>query len=259
MDNICKPIPSDGHLSKEPLNFGVSVFTPVSSVEGSSTFFFLQPLLTGSIIASVAILIAAQIFLFLADRLFGLESRPVQRGPLILPEQTVRMTLRDLQDFLASMPRNIQSSTDSPAPSTSSSSPVTGTSAPTVSTSIPTTSTSVPSNGANIPLSENVSTGTIETPETPLIFALAVWGDFTDTPYTPSVFLLFPVLTFPGLRGALPMLILELLAAIFVRAVVPPQTTGSRPLTNPTANRQSQSIFSPDDVLNLLNRFRKNK
>ncbi|TGE31649.1 hypothetical protein [Desulfosporosinus sp. Sb-LF] len=218
----CAPISCEYHFSKEPLNFGLSIFAPVSSVPGSNTFFFLQPLLTGKVFASVAVLIATQLFLFLADRFFGLESMPIQRGPVISPEQTVRMSLSDLQDFLASMPRdNVQPSIGTPASST-------------------------------------VQTGTIETPESPLILALAVWGDFTNKPFTPSVFLIFPLFTFPGVRGAMPLLILELLATVFVRAVVPPQTTGSKPLADPTLNSKLQSMqFSPEDLLNLLNRFSK--
>lgn len=235
--NSCEPVSCECRYSKEPLNFGLSIFAPVSSVPGSSSFFFLQPLLTGKVFASVGILIASQILLFLADRLFGLESMPIQRGPVILPEQTVRMSLRDLQDFLASLPRDIQ-------PSTATSTPSSGTSTPTTETSAPSTI--------------DVTTGTIETPEAPLVFALVVWGEFTDKPYTPTVFLLFPVFTFPGVRGALPMLILELLSTIFVRAVVPPQTTGSRPLTNPASNSKLPSLqFSPEDVFKLLKRFNK--
>ncbi|EGW39521.1 hypothetical protein [Desulfosporosinus sp. OT] len=235
--NSCEPVSCECRYPTEPLNFGVSIFAPVSSVPGSSTFFFLQPLLTGKVVASVGFLIASQIFLFLADRLFGLESMPIQRGPVIPPDQTVRMSLRDLQNFLASVSRDIQ--------------PSTGTSAPSAGTSTPSTGTSTPSR-------EDVSTGTIETPEAPLIFALAVWSDFTDKPYTPSVFLLIPVFTFPGLRGALPMLILELLTTIFIRAVVPPKTTGSRPLTNPASNNNLPPFqFSPEDVLKLLKRFNK--
>ncbi|ODA39287.1 hypothetical protein [Desulfosporosinus sp. BG] len=228
--NSSEPVSCECRYPTEPLNFGVSIFAPVSSVPGSSTFFFLQPLLTGKVVASVGFLIASQLLLFLADRLFGLESMPIQSRPAISPEQTVRMSLRDLQDFLASVSRDIQ----------------------------PSTGTSTPSTGTSAPSREDISTGTIETPEAPLIFALAVWSDFTDKPYSPSVFLLIPVFTFPGLRGALPLLILELLATIFIRAVVPPKTTGSRPLTNPAStNNLPPFQFSPEDVLKLLKRFNK--
>jgi len=218
--NPCEPVSS---VSKEPLNLGISIFAPVSSVPGSATFFFVQPLLTGKVVASVGILIAAQLFLFLADRFFGLS---VQKGPVISPEQTVRMSLSDLQDFLGSISRGkVQSSIGTSDPSTGQA--VTGIFPP-------------------------------ETPEIPVVFALSVRGYFTNKPFCPSVFLLFPLVTFPGLLGALPLLILELLTTIFVRSVVPPQTTGSKPLAIPAPNSKSQPLqFSPEDLLNLLNRFSK--
>ncbi|TGE39666.1 hypothetical protein E4K67_01295 [Desulfosporosinus fructosivorans] len=215
-------------FSKEPLSLGLTIFAPVSSVPGSASFFFLQPLLTGKIFASVGVLIVAQIFLFLADRFFGHELKPVQKGTIISPEQTVRMSLSDLQDFLASVSRgNVQ----------------------------PSTSTSVPSTNQAV-------TGIfpLETPEIPLVVGLAVYGDFTNKPYCPAVFLLVNLFTFPGVRGAIPLLILELLTTIFVRSVVPPETTGAKPLTAPASNSklQSKSLqFSPEDLLNLLNRFGK--
>ena len=223
MDNIYASISNSIPPSKEPLNLGITIFAPVSSVPGSATFFFLQPLLTGKVFASVGVLIAAQLFLFLADRFFGLS---VQKGPVISPEQTVRMSLSDLQDFLTSVSRgNVQ----------------------------PSTSTSVPS-------TNQVDTGslTLETPEIPLVFALAVYGDFTDKPFGPTVFIIFPLFTLPGVRGALPLLILELLTTIFVRAVVPPETTGAKPLTEPASNSELQSLqFSPEDLLNQLDQFSK--
>jgi hypothetical protein len=214
--NPCEPS-CECPISKEPLNLGISLYAPVSSVPGSSSFFFLQPLLTGKVFASIGILIVTQIFLFFADRLWGHESAPQQKTPVISPEQTVKMSLSDLQDFLASMPReNFQPSTG------------------------------------------QVVAGTNETAEIPLVLSLSVWGDFTNKPYGPTVYLLLPLFTFPGVRGALPLLILELLTTIFVRAVVPPQTTGSKPLTAPTINRKFQPLqFSPEELLNLLNRFNK--
>jgi len=211
--NPCELVSS---VSKEPLNLGISIFAPVSSVPGSATFFFLQPLLTGKVVASVGILIAAQLFLFLADRFFGLS---VQKGPVISPDPNVRMSLSDLQDFLASISRgNVQ-----------------------------------PSTGTSVPSTDQIVRGTLPlaTPEVPIVFALTVYGDFTDKPFGPSVFLLFPLFTVPGARGALPLLILELLTTIFVRAVVPPESTGARPLTAPASTSELQSQqFSPKDLLN---------
>lgn len=202
----------------EPLNFGISFFAPVSSIPGSPSFFFLQPLLTGKVFASLGILSVAQLFLFLINRIFCLELTPLNKGSFVSPEQTVQMSASDLQDFLASVSRNyIQPATEQ----------------------------------------IDVTSGTLETPEIPLVVALTIWGDFTDNPFGPTVFLLLPVFTFPGLRGALPMLILELLATIFVRAVVPPQTTGSKPLQQPVLGKPNILQFTPENLLNLLNRFSK--
>jgi hypothetical protein len=205
-------------ISTEPLNLGISIYAPVSSVPGSATFFMLQPLLRGKVFASIGVLIAAQVFLFLTDRFWGLESLPLRQDPVIAPEQTVQMSLKDLQDFLASLPA-IQSSSGHAA------------------------SKIFPP----------------ETPEIPLAITLTVWGNFSNNPFSPTIYLLLPLLTFPNVRGALPLMILELLTTIFVRAVVPPQTTGSKPVTNPTTiNPKFQSLqFSPEDLLNLLNRFSK--
>ena len=218
--NPCEPVSS---VSKEPLNLGISIFAPISSVPGSATFFFLQPLLTGKVFASVGVLVAAQIFLFIANHFFDLS---VQKGPVISPEQTVQMSLSDLQDFLVSMSRgNVQ-----------------------------------PSTGTDFPSTDQAITGTftVETPEIPLVFALSIYGDFTDKPFGPSVFLTFPLFTLPGVRGALPLLILELLTTIFVRAVVPPETTGSKPLTDSSSNSELQTLeFSPEDLLNQLDQFNK--
>lgn len=224
--NPYEPVSSGCHLSKESLNMGVTIYSSVSSVSGSSSFFFIQPILTGEVFASVGILIAAQLFMFLADRLFGLESMPLLKGPVISPEQTVRMSLSDLQNFLALMSRgNVQ-----------------------------------PSSGTSGPASNQTTSGvfSLETPEDPLVFALAIWGDFTDKPFCPTVFITFPLFAFPGVRGALPLLILELLTTIFVRAVVPPETTGAKPLTAPVSNTNLKLLqFSPEDLLNLLNKFGK--
>jgi len=222
----CEPVSSECQLSKEALTFGVTIYSSVSSVTGSSSFFVIQPLLTGKVFASVGVLIAAQLFLFLGNRIFGHESKPSQKGPVISPEQTVQMSLSDLQDFLAAMSRgSVQ-----------------------------------PSSGTSVPATDQASAGisSLETPEDPLVFALAVWGDFTDKPFCPTVFLTFPLFVFPGVRGALPLMILELLTTIFVRAVVPPQTTGAKPLVAPVSHSNLKLLqFSPEDLLALLNKFGK--
>ena len=199
--------------SGEPLSFGISISAPVSSVPGSSSMFFLQPIFTGKVWASAGILIAAQLVLFLLERCFGLEPLRTETAG---SGQTVQMTRQELGEFLGTVSNN----------------------------SLP-------------PLGPDIESGTLEPPEAPLIVYLAVWGDFTPNPFAPSVFVLLPVFSFPGVRGALPMLILELLATIFVRAVVPPETTGARPLWSSNPETQRILQFTPESLLDLLQKFNK--
>ncbi|AET67520.1 hypothetical protein Desor_1889 [Desulfosporosinus orientis DSM 765] len=209
---------SEFKLSKEPLNFGISIFDPVSSVDGSPTFFFLQPLLAGKVFTSVLIIIISQIILFIFNRFWDYNLPPSNKRLVFSPEQTVSMSLSDLQNFLASMAGSkSQSSANQP----SSNQPPSGQTSP----------------DQPPPAGQEEGGITPETREIPLILALAVWGDFQNKAYSPSVFLLFPILVFPGVRGALPILILELLTTIFVRAVVPPETTGAKPLKAPTPDQ----------------------
>lgn len=188
---ICEP--AEYQSSKEPLSLGLSLYAPVSSVPGSSSFFFLQPLLTGKVFASVGILIAAQLFLFFTERFLGREFRPFQKGPVILPDSAAQVSLEDLRNLLSV---NIR-----------------------------------PADTSSPPATEQTIPGTISgaISEIPLVLALSVYGRFINKPYGPSIFLQFPLFTFPNLRGALPVLILELLTTIFVRTVVPPETTGAKP------------------------------
>ena len=203
--------------SAEPLNMGIAIFAPISSVAGSATLFFTQPIINGRVFASSAVLIGSELFLFIAQRLFRLESLPVLD---VKNGQTVQMPLSELQGFLRWM-------------SNGSAGEYTGT---------------VPNRGFLTP----------ETPEAPLTVVLFVSADYSNSPYSPSAWFLFPILTFPGIRGALPLLILELLATIFVRAVVPPESTGSKPLPKPGTSKLNNSLpFSSNDILQLLSKFRK--
>ncbi|OLN33583.1 hypothetical protein [Desulfosporosinus metallidurans] len=201
----------------EPLNMGIALFAPISSVAGSATLFFTQPLINGRVFASSAVIIGSELFLFIAQRLFRLESLPVLD---VKNGQTVQMPLSELQGFLKWM-------------SNGSAGEYTGI---------------MPNRGFLTP----------ETPEAPLTIVLFVNGDYSNNPYSPSAWFLFPILTFPGIRGALPLLILELLATIFVRAVVPPESTGSKPLSKPgTIKPNNPLTFSSNDILQLLSKFRK--
>jgi len=209
----------------QPLNLGLVIFGPISSVPGSASLFYLQPLITGRVWASEAVLLGAQIFLFLANLFFGLETVPVQRPGIGGRMETVRMSASDLRDFLRAIADG--------AATSSAGAGASGLSA---------------GGGANEFM-------TVESPETPTVVGLSLFGSFTDKPYSPYVFFTFPVFTLPGSRGALPLLILETLATIFVRAVVPPQTTGAKPLAGPSTRRSVQ--FSPEDLVHLLRRFGK--
>jgi hypothetical protein len=105
------------------------------------------------------------------------------------------------------------------------------------------------------------STGfiTTETPEAPLTIAIYFSAFYSNNPYTPSVSFFIPIIAFPGVRGALPLLILGLLATIFVRAVVPPESTGSKPLFKPdTGTKINKPLtYSPNDLLQLLTKYGK--
>ena len=201
----------------EPLNMGIAIFSPISSVAGSATLFFTQPLIHGQVFASSAVIIGSELFLFIAQRLFRLESIPVLD---VKNGQTVQMPLSELQGFLKWM-------------SNGSAGEYTST---------------MPNRGFLTP----------ESPEAPLTIVLFVAADYSNNPYSPSAWFLFPILTFPGIRGALPILILEVLATIFVRAVVPPESTGSKPLPKPGTIKPNNPLpFSPNDILQLLSKYRK--
>lgn len=232
-----------GGLCREPLNMGISIFAPISSVHGSPSLLFAQPLLAGSVFASTALVIGSEIFLFIANRLFHLKSIPVLDAS---SGQTVQMSLTELQEFLRWMANGM-----GPSPN---SNPVTD------------------GGGGNILSNEDGritgdhSTGflTVTTPEAPVTVAIYIAADYSTEPFTPSVAFYIPILALPGVRGALPLLILGLLATIFVRAVVPPESTGAKPLPKPElepepGTRMNNPLnYSANDLLQLLTKFGKN-
>ncbi|MDR3587477.1 MAG: hypothetical protein P4L59_19515 [Desulfosporosinus sp.] len=222
-------------LSGEPINMGVRLFAPISSVAGSATVYFSQPLLSGVVFASSDIIIGSELFLRITQRLFGLESLPVldvQTG------QTIQMPLPELQAFL----RWIADRSD---PSQKSN-PVTNV------TNMPTTT-----NGEFTGTMGRRGFPTPESPEAPIVVALFVTADYSSMTVSPYVTLTIPIFTVPGVRGALPLLILVLLGTILVRAVVPPESTGSKPLSKPGATMNDPPTFTPNDLLQLLTRFGK--
>jgi len=97
---------------------------------------------------------------------------------------------------------------------------------------------------------------TPETPGIPLIVGLSVSGDFSSIPFSSSAFMTLPIFTLPGIRGTLPLLILELLVTIFVRAAVPPELTGAKPLKQ---NFRDSGLFNVnrENMVNLLKQFRQ--
>lgn len=218
--------------SLEALNLGIVLFNPISSVPGSASLFYLQPLLTGKVFASAGVLIGAQLFLFLAQRIFGLEGVKAMRKDGQGQVSSVEMTMSELQALLRSVAKG-SSPNGSSGQGQALGSPY----------------------GSNLsPVQEQFATPT--TPEAPLIIALAVYGDFSSQPFSPLIFVTLPILTLPGVRGSLPLLILTTLSTIFIRAVVPPSTTGSRPLLERSADPAPIQL-RPDELIALLKRFSK--
>ena len=202
-----------GRVRGEPLNMGISIFAPISSVAGSSSLLFAQPLLTGSVFASTAVLIGPELFLFIARRLFDIKSIPVldaRNG------QTVQMSLTELQEFLRWMANGIGASPNSNPATDGEKGNILSNQAGRV--------TGIESTGFII---------TNVTPDAPLTVAIYFSAFYSNNPFTPGVSFFIPILAFPGVRGALPLLILGLLSTIFVRSVVPPESTGSKPLSKP--------------------------
>lgn len=199
-----------GSLCGEPFTIGISLSAPISSVAGSSSLLFAQPLLSGRVFASSAVLIGTEVFLFIAGRLFKLERIPVLN---VYNGQTVQMPLSELQECLRSMANRSDPSSNSNS----------------VTNRINMLSNPDGQNGGTtIP-----ALVTITTPEAPIVVSIVISAPYSNIPFTPTVSFFIPILTLPGIRGALPLLILGLLATIFVRAVVAPESTGSKPISKP--------------------------
>lgn len=215
----------DVGASNERLSMGIFLFAPISSTAGSPSLYFSQPLLSGSLFASTVVLMGAELLLYIAKNIFCLESIPVLD---VKNGQTVQMPLSELQEFLKLMAKG----TDS------------------------TTNFNPLSNETNA-----IDRGfrTRQSPETPMVLAAYVSADFSNRLYSPYISLTVPILTFPGIRGALPLLIMGLIGTIFVRAVVPPEATGAKPFIRPegTANTNNTINLSPNDLIEMLSRFGK--
>lgn len=224
------------HSCGESIVIGLEFFCPISSAPGSSSLFFAQPLLTGKVFESSAVIIGAQIILYIAHHILGYKSIPILDPK---NNQTIQMPLSELQDFLKWMANG--SDTFASLSSTSAgSNQITN------------------SDSGIIGAISDRGFQTPQSPEAPMILAIYVVGNFSNKPYTPIVEIIVPIFTFPGLRGALPILIISLLATIFVRAVVPPESTGARPLAKPSPNNNTNPLtFTPNDLLKMFTKFGK--
>ncbi len=189
-----------------PLNFGLAIFGPFSSVPGSATIFYLQPLLTGKVFASAGILIGAQLFLFIAQHLFGLKGVPLFCPGINTEDQFIKIPIPELQELLRTL---------------SKFSPIGNETA--LTNLMP---QGYSANSSDLTQGDFLTT---QTPEAPLVVALAVYGDYSNKPHSPVIFVAVPIFSLPGVRGGIPLLILGTLGTILVRSVVPPGFTGANP------------------------------
>ncbi len=220
-------------LRGDPLSMGIGVSVPISSVVGSSSLIFAQPILIGRVLASSIVIIASEVLLFIAKHLLSLKSLPILNAS---NGQTVQIPLTELQEFLRWIANG------------SGPSPIHNL----IINSRNITGSDEQIEGATIP-----TLVTVTTPEAPLVISIYFSADYSTKPFTPSVAMFIPILTFPGIRGALPLLILGLLSTIFVRSVVPPESTGSKPLASTGTKSNNPLTYSPNELLQFLTKFRK--
>lgn len=201
----------------------LAIFGPISSVPGSATIFIIQPLLNGKVPLATGVLIGAQLFLLLAQHFWGLECVPgfqMEAGQL----QSINIPVDQLQELLRSVIKSNPGIT-----------PGRGGQPNTISGQA----------GAltNIPAGE-----------APLNIGLAISADYSNISLSPVSFLLVPIFTLPGLTGSLPFVILILLITIFVRATVPPETTGAKPApkVKPSFTKLNLTV---EDLVQILHRF----
>ncbi|AHF06912.1 hypothetical protein [Desulfitobacterium metallireducens] len=225
--------PSIDQGSFTPINMGIFISVPLSSAEGSPGLAYRQPLLTGHIFSSAGVLIGAEFFLLLAKYIFKLESIPIWD---LANQQIIEMPINELQEFLEILNVNEKDSTPSTSLSTGSS-----------NRAVSSLGFPAGSRGFISPLP----------PEAPLVVSVYITSDYTNNLYSPNLWILVPLIAFPGLRGALPILILTLLGTIFVRTVVAPETTGAKPLPKQGDQSNSSLKFSSEELLQILSRFGK--
>lgn len=216
--------PSSTQKTLTPISLSLYFSVPISATTGSPALAYRQPLLAGHIFSSAGVLIGAELFLLIAQYLFKLEFIPI----LDLPNnQIIQMPINEFHDFLRTLTGGSTGLATSPPPQFSTNQPG--------------------SRGFLFPLP----------PEAPLVVSILLTSDFSNNLYSPNVSLFIPIFALPGLRGALPFLILSLLGTIFVRTVVAPETTGAKPLPKQGEQSNSSLRFSPEELLRFLSRFGK--
>ncbi len=90
-------------------------------------------------------------------------------------------------------------------------------------------------------------------PPQPMTLLLLLNGRVSPSDGSPIINLTIPVLSFPGITGGLPIIIIGLIATILVRAVVPPSTSGTTPPADPPQEPKFQ--FGTEEILQLLQQF----
>lgn len=214
--------PQDGGLQN--IIAGFALLTRISAMPGSPVLSFVQPLIVSRLFQASWVLLGSQILLLLAKHIFHLEKLPVldlARG------QKLQIPIEELQNliqYLGTRQKAAPSNQGAAFNNTTN-----GTGALAFPTELP--------------------------PDSPVYVAIFISVDYANEVYTPTLLVYVPILSFPGLRGALPFLILALLAVILVRCVVPPETTGAKPVPKPRTEQNQSFNLSSEDVMAILRRF----
>ncbi|AGA69356.1 hypothetical protein Desdi_1907 [Desulfitobacterium dichloroeliminans LMG P-21439] len=212
--------------SIQAINVGFALLTRISSIPGSPTFTFVQPLINSHQFLAPWVLLGSQILLLLAKYVFQLEKLPIHN---FTSGQLLQIPIGELQSLLQYLgPRQPSSAT---------------TQRNTINNSLST--------------ADPISFPTELPPDSPLYMAIYISVDYSNELYTPSLLAYVPIISFPGLRGAVPFLILALLAVIFVRCVVPPETTGAKPAPIPRKSMNQYLNLTSEEIVTLLKRFGK--
>lgn len=182
------------------INVGLSFLTRVSSVPGSPTFIYSQPLINSRVYFAPWILLGAQVVSLVGKKFLQIKEIPildVAQGKLCsIPLDKFLDILGSLNEATGNLSsRNFFEELNQTSSSTAS--------------------------GLDFP--------TQLPPDVPMYIALYLSADYSRELYTPNIIVYVPMLSFPGLKGALPFLVLALLGTILVRCVVDPKTTGAKP------------------------------